>query len=79
MSIFFFYYFIVINIILVDLTIILEIPGTLSQLLHMWFWFSISGNSSEKLHCGNVVNMLYWIIFMYADTDIHKSTAYQYM
>ena len=29
--------------------IILEFPDTLSQ--------SISGNSNEKLHCGNIVNM----------------------
>ena len=25
----------------------------------IWFWLSISGNSCEKLHCGNVVNMPY--------------------
>ena len=24
-----------------------------------------SGNSSEKLHCGNVVNMPYWIIAIF--------------
>ena len=25
----------------------------------------------EELHCGYVVNILYWIIYMYVDTDIH--------
>ena len=40
--------------------IILEIPDTLSQWEHIWFWLSIFGNSSEKLHCGNVVNMPYF-------------------
>ena len=25
----------------------------------------------EELHCGYVVNMLYCIIYMYVDTDIH--------
>ena len=25
----------------------------------IWFWLSISGNASKKLHCGNVVNMPY--------------------
>ena len=39
--------------------IILEIPDRLSQWLHVWFWLSISGNSSEKLPCWNIVNMPY--------------------
>ena len=39
--------------------IILEIPDTLSQWSHIWFWLSIFENSSEKLHCGNAVNMPY--------------------
>ena len=44
---------------------------TQSMIAYLWFWLSISENSSEKLHCGNVVNMpysfvgpansLYWI------------------
>ena len=28
----------------------------------MWFWLSISGNPSEKLHCGNVVNLVTAVI-----------------
>ena len=32
--------------------IVLEIPDTLRQLV----WLRISGNSSEKLHCGNAVH-----------------------
>ena len=35
-----------------------EIPDTLSQWYRIWFWLSISGNSSEKLHCGNAVNIM---------------------
>ena len=31
--------------------------GILRQWQHKKFWLSISGNSSEYLHCGNVVNM----------------------
>ena len=27
----------------------------------LWFWWSISGKSSDDLHCGNVVNMPYWL------------------
>ena len=26
----------------------------------IWFWLSISGNSSQKLHCGDVVNLPYF-------------------
>ena len=40
----------------------LEIPGTLSQWLHTWFLLSISGNSSEQLHCGNFDDMPYYHI-----------------
>ena len=39
--------------------IISEFPDTLGQWGHIRFWLSISGNTSEKLHCGNVVNMPY--------------------
>ena len=39
--------------------IILEIPDTTSQWQHIWFLLSICGNSSETLHCGNVINMPY--------------------
>ena len=39
--------------------IILEIPDTLSQWWCIWFSLCISGDSSENLHCGNVVNMPY--------------------
>ena len=35
-------------------------PGhTQSLISFIWFWLSISGNSREKLHCGNAVNMHY--------------------
>ena len=30
---------------------------THSMIAYLWFWQSISGNSSKILHCGNVVNM----------------------
>ena len=32
---------------------------TQSKIAYLWFWLGISGNSSEKLHCGNVINMSY--------------------
>ena len=37
--------------------IVLKFPDTLSQWWHIRFLLCISGNSSEKLHCGNVVIM----------------------
>ena len=35
------------------------IPGHTQSMVAYIIWLSISGNSSEKLHCGNVVNMLH--------------------
>ena len=39
-----------------------KFPYTLCQWLYIRFWLSISGNSSEKLHCGYVVDMPYWAL-----------------
>ena len=36
----------------------------------MWFWKIFSRTSSETLHCGNVVNMPYWILKL-----IHTSSG----
>ena len=44
---------------------ILEIPVNDSK----WLQLSISGNSSEKLHCGKVVNMPYLSV-IFADRTI---------
>ena len=37
-------------------------PDTLCQWKHIRFWLSVSGNSSEKLRCGNVVIMPYRVL-----------------
>ena len=37
------------------------IPRHTQSMITIGFWLSISGNSSEKLHCGNVVNMPNWM------------------
>ena len=49
--------------------IILEIPDTLSQWQHIWFWLSISRNFSEKLQFGNVVNMPYSFLKLYSNCE----------
>ena len=41
--------------------IILEIPDALSQWKHNKILTEYFGISSENLHCGNVVNMPYWL------------------
>ena len=43
---------------------------TLSQWWRIWFWLSISGNSAEKLHFGNVDNMAYWV---YSDHPLYST------
>ena len=45
----------------IPLCIISEFPVSLNQCQHVRLWLSISGNPSEKLHCGNLVNKAYYI------------------
>ena len=47
--------------------IVLEIPDTLRQLV----WLRISGNSSERLHCGNAVHSDLWLILEISSKTIN--------
>ena len=53
---------------------------TQSMLAYLWFWLSISENSSDNLHCGNVVNMpyfmLYWKLSTYRCSQIFPVLFY---
>ena len=47
------------NVMIISQCTVLEFSGTLSRWYDIRFWLSSSGNSSKKLHCGNVVYMSY--------------------
>ena len=59
--------------------IILEIPDTLSQWYHKMILTEYFWKFQRKLHCGNVVNMPYYIswisFFCYKDVDSHSVTS----
>ena len=45
----------------------------------IWFWLSISGNASKKLHCGNVVNMPYLWIDIIGPTGMHSWPCFAHL
>ena len=48
---------------------------TQSMITYIWCWRSISKNSSEKLHCGNVVNMPYCNLCILMNITWHQNAC----